>query len=133
MTQELLEQRQNEAHLRAEGCEWPREGGTRSTSAGTLLSKDAEWETGEYRGNLQPHTLGLPEGRNLPKAPGGSLTPQTPGAVVKEAVRAERLGQESQQCWVLRTLRFFMGVDGDRQWNRQRYDLPPDPARPAQG
>lgn len=79
MTQKLLEQRQNEAHLRAEGCEWPREGETRSTSSGTLLSKDAEWETGEYRGNLQPHTLGLQRDATCPRLLEGLSPPRLLG------------------------------------------------------
>ena len=45
--------------------------------------------------------------------------PPAPGAVVKEVVRAVSLGQESQQCWVVRTRRFFMGVDGAQQWKAE--------------
>lgn len=45
--------------------------------------------------------------------------PPAPGAVVKEVVRAVSLGQESQQCWVVRTRRFFMGVNGAQQWKAE--------------
>ena len=99
MTQELLEQRENEAHLRAEGCEWPREGGTRSTSAGTLLPKDAEGETGASRGDLQPHRLGLQRDATRPRLLEGLSPPRLLG-MWRKRQSEQRLGQESQQCWV---------------------------------
>lgn len=65
-------------------------------------------------------TLGASTGK--PPAHGSWRPPRpppAPGAVVKEVVRAVSLGQESQQCWVVRTRRFFMGVDGAQQWKAE--------------
>lgn len=87
-----------------ERVEPPREGGTWSTSApvhwctsaGTLLLKAQKGSPGSPRRPAATHTG---ERSNLPKAPRGPRTPETLG-LWGEAVRAEWLGQESQQGWV---------------------------------
>ena len=97
----------------------PERTGPRAPVQERFSLKAAQGETWESRDDLQPHTRGstgkqLAHGSRRPPRP-----PPAPGAVVKEAVRAASLGQESQQCWVVRIRRFFMGVDGAQQWKAE--------------
>lgn len=102
---------------------------TRSTSAGTLLPKDTEGETGATCSLTQ----GLQREATCPRLLDGLSPPDAWGC--HETGRQSRgagagitdtLGINREH-----SRRLFMGVEGDQQRERQTCDLPPCPARPC--